>query len=285
MRAPRVALLSRALACFAALALAACGGDDEGGATPEADGVFGDGSGSGTSTSGAAPSSPPSASPTSSAAPTIALATDVDPETTTHPEVVYVLMKGKDGWTWFCTGTLVSSRTVVTAAHCLTDTQFLSWEVVAPTLAAKPRVKAASVHMFEASYKDVTKPDLGIVVLESDIMLPRYAELTDVTSRVDAGQATSGAAIVRTAEKPEAPLRKTDAMRISSTARYGYTHGYGVPLFSRGGDSGAGIFLVENGTMTHQLVAVAREPDPARKLDQLSRVEDDFAAWVKATGE
>jgi hypothetical protein len=36
--------------------------------------------------------------------------------------------------------------------------------------------------------------------------------------------------------------------------------------------------------MTHKLVAVEREPDPARTLDQLSRIEPAFIQWVKANG-
>jgi hypothetical protein len=101
-----------------------------------------------------------------------------------------------------------------------------------------------------------------------------------VSAQVDNGTSLSTATVVRTAEQPEAPLHKTVAMPLSSTAQYGYVHGYGVPMYSHGGDSGAGMFLVDNGQMTHQLIAVERDPDPQRKLDQLSRVEAAFIAWV-----
>jgi hypothetical protein len=285
MRSPLSSVLlalSRSVACAGALAASACGGGDEADASDDPAPAFtGDGAAvpPRTPSSSAPATSPAAAKPTSAA-----IATDIDPQTATHPEVVYVLMKATDDWTWFCTGTLVSARVVVTAAHCLSEAQFVSWEVFAPTLAAKPRVKAKSVHMFDADYKDVTHPDLGIVVLDAGIELARYAELTDVTARVDGGEDATASAIVRTAEQPEAPLRKTSPMKLTSTVRYGYLHGFGVPLFSHGGDSGAGLFLVSNGQMTHLLVAVAREPDPARKLDQLSRVEADFASWVQATG-
>lgn len=208
------------------------------------------------------------------------IAANVDPATATHPEVVYVLMKGKDSWIWFCTGTLVSKDVVVTAAHCLQSSLFLSWEVLAPAAPGQPRVKASKVTMYDPDWSDVSNPDLGIVKLSSPITLPQYAVLTDVSARVDSGQQTLGAAIVRTAEEPEAPFKKTSAMKISSTVSYGYTHGYGVPLFSHGGDSGAGMFLVENGQMTHKLVAVGRQPEPSRNLDHLSRVEPAFASWV-----
>jgi hypothetical protein len=69
-------------------------------------------------------------------------------------------------------------------------------------------------------------------------------------------------------------------MLLSSTLDIGYAHGFGVPMYSAGGDSGAGVFLVENGQMTHKVVGVEREPEPARKLDHLTRVEAAFIDWV-----
>lgn len=212
------------------------------------------------------------------------IAAGVDPATATHPEVVYVLMDGKDGLEWFCTGTLVSKDVVVTAAHCLEEDVFLSWEIVAPTVAGTPRVMAKSVAMYDEDWSDVAHPDLGIVRLAKPISLAAYAVLTDVGARVDGGQKTLAAAVVRKGEEPEAPLGVTGAMPLSSTAKYGYAHGYGVPLYSHGGDSGAGLFLVANGQMTHQLVAVERQPEPARKLDHLTRVDAAFIDWVAKNG-
>jgi hypothetical protein len=215
--------------------------------------------------------------------PTVALATNVDPATLSHPEVVQIVMPGKDGLIWFCTGALVSSTVVVTAAHCLQSTLFLSWDVIAPTLAAKPRVKGTP-KMYDTGWAQVEKPDVGILRLEKPIELPRYAELTDVTARVDAREAISVATIVRTAELPYAPFKKTGNMPVTSTVPLGYTHGYGVPLYSRGGDSGAGMFLIENGQMTHKLIGVEREPDPANGVDHLTRVDGAFRQWVVTNG-
>ena len=72
-----------------------------------------------------------------------------------------------------------------------------------------------------------------------------------------------------------------DGLTIKSTTDEGYEHGFGVKLFSHGGDSGAGMFLVENGHATHKLVGVCRQPDPDTNTDELTRVDRDFLAWFK----
>jgi hypothetical protein len=223
----------------------------------------------------AAPSSPP---PSSSAPPKPAHPT-VQAEDGTLSEVVYVFMRDRRAGLWFCTGTLVSKSIVVTAAHCLDQKQFVSYEIVAPGAANRPRVAASRPAVFGGDYADVANPDFGTLVLSRPIELPAYAELTDVTARVDAGEAIVAAAVVRTAETPQAPLHVSELLPVSSTVEYGYQHGFGTPLFSHGGDSGAGLFLVENGKPTHKLIGVARQPEPSRNLDHFTRVDPPLLAW------
>lgn len=194
-------------------------------------------------------------------------------------EVVYVFMRGHDRSGWMCTGTLVGPRTVVTAAHCLDPAAFASYEIVAPLVAGKPRVSASKPRIFGGSYEAVENPDIGWLTLDEAIALPAYAELTDVVARVDAGEALEAAAVVRTSELPEAPLVETSAMPLASGVPLGYQHGFTLPLFSKGGDSGAGVFLVEGGKRTHKLIGVARQPEPERSLDHLTRIDAAFLAF------
>jgi len=194
-------------------------------------------------------------------------------------EVVYVLMRDFDRGQWFCTGTLVDATTVVTAAHCLDTALFVSYQIVAPLAKNSPRVAASKPKSFSDDYGNVANPDIGILKLEKPILLDAYAELTDVTERVAAGEKIVAAAVVRTAEKPEAALHVAQDVEVISTVDLGYEHGFGTPLFTNGGDSGAGLFLVENGKRSHKLIGVARQPEPARSLDHFTRIDAGFLDW------
>jgi hypothetical protein len=224
----------------------------------------------------------PSPQPTTTSTPTPAPTPAPTPTpTSTHPEVVTVFISDTSGNRWFCTGTLVSSTEVVTAAHCLDPAPKVTFSIVASQLAGKPRFVGLSARAYGGSYEDVANPDIGIITLAQPIVLPSYAELTDVTSQVDAGGVLAKA-YVRTAEQPDAPFVFTSELTIASTVEYGYTSGFGTPMFSKGGDSGAGLFLVENGVVTHKLVAVARQPEPSRNLDHFTRIDSGFLAFRAA---
>lgn len=221
---------------------------------------------------------PPAKTPKTAPVPAPAPAVAED----TFAEVVYVFMRAKDRSGWMCTGTLVGEREVVTAAHCIDPNEFVSYEIVAPLAPGRPRVTARSPRVFGGTYEDVANPDIGTLALDTPVVLPRYAVLTDVVDRVEAGEALSAAAVVRTEEKAEAPLEKTGPLPLSSAVSLGYDHGFATPMFSKGGDSGAGLFLVEDGKMTHKLVGVARQPEPDRQLDHLTRIDAAFLAFRAA---
>lgn len=231
-------------------------------------------------------------------------------------EEVYVFMRSQFSL-WMCTGTLVSPTVVVTAAHCLDTSMFDSYFVVAPQAPGRVQREAHHPQAFGGSFEDVANPDIGILTLEKPIVLPRYAQLTDVVDAVEAATAASldadedagdggddagdggddagdggdagsdagvpgvfGAAYVRTSQdNAESPLTWTGDMPVTSTIQYGYSHGFGTPMYSKGGDSGAGLFLVENGVKKHKLIGVERQPEPSRNLDHFTRIDAAFVAW------
>ncbi|CAN5924813.1 hypothetical protein BH11MYX4_BH11MYX4_43310 [soil metagenome] len=251
--------------CFVTFsAAAACGGSPDRSPTPYEDGSY-----------AAAPLPPSKADPDR---PSLAAPAAPAPDDGSFSEVVYVFMRDRRNQGWFCTGTLVAADRVVTAAHCL-DAMFVSYEIVAPLAPSRPRVRALAPAVVSTGVEDVANPDIGFLTLEKPIALGHYATLTDVGPRVDAGEALSAAAVVRTDELPEAPLEASGAMPLTSTVEFGYEHGFGTPLFTKGGDSGAGLFLVENGAITHKLIGVARQPEPARSLDHFTRVDASFLGW------
>lgn len=197
--------------------------------------------------------------------------------------VVSVHMIAKDGSSWYCTGTLVAADKVVTAAHCLDPDFFAGYEIVASLAPGKPRVTATAPKIFGGPFEDVANPDVGFLTLHEPVVLPRYAELTDVVSSVESGASITGAAVVRVTEDPRADFAESAHMPVSSTVGYGYEHGFGTPMFSKGGDSGAGLFLVEDGAITHKLIGVARQPEPDRELDHFTRIDAAFKDWYAAS--
>lgn len=193
-------------------------------------------------------------------------------------EVVSVQIDGDRG---LCTGTLISKRVVVTAGHCLDQSMFNTWDVVAP-LADGKKVRAMQVRMFDDDYEDVAHPDIGAIVLGEPIEIADYAELVDVTARVEGAGKVTGAMMVRKYVDSEAPLKLIAGLDATSGEPFGYEHGLVTKFFSQGGDSGAGLFMVENGKRTHKLIGVARQPEPNKDLDHFTRVDAAFIEWVKA---
>jgi hypothetical protein len=222
----------------------------------------------------AAPTPPPSSTaPTKKATPTVSNGV--------LPEVVELFMWDHYMQGWMCTATLVAPDRIVTAAHCLDTKQFVRYEIRTSNIAGSQTntIAATDPRVWGGDYSDVANPDLGFLTLSKPVDLPAYAELTDVVARVDAGEDVRAAAVVRTAEKPYVPFHVVDGLAVTSTASDGYMHGFGTPMFSEGGDSGAGLFLFENGKITHKLIGIARQPEPSRDRDHFTRVDSDLTAW------
>lgn len=196
-------------------------------------------------------------------------------------EIVYVRIASFDGNEdgGFCTGTLVAKDIVLTAGHCVDTDRMAGFEVIAPRAKNQPRVRASRVARFAGDYDDPSSPDIGILELDEPIVLPQYAQMSDVTSRVDGNGTVDAMAVVRTAEEPEAPLKNSAILKVSSAKGLGYEHGFQTPMFSIGGDSGAGLFLVENGKRTHKLIGVARQPEPDRNVDHFTRIDATITKW------
>lgn len=264
--------LSTAAVFFSVIALAACSSDEETSASSSPTLIPPNTTTGGTAAGNTSGTGAGTGSGTGTASDTPTVDAELD-------EVVYVIFDIPNGY-GFCTGTLVSKDVVVTAGHCLrTDEGFTNFQVVAPRAKGSPRVTASKTARVDGDYDDPGTGDFGFLQLDEPIALSAYAQMTDVSARVASGEKIQGVAVVRTAEEVEAPLSTSPIFTVSDDVDNGYEHGFSTTMFSHGGDSGAGLFLIENGKRTHKLIAVARQPEPDRNLDHFTRLDSTMRQW------
>jgi hypothetical protein len=203
---------------------------------------------------------------------------------TAFAESVQVLMpNGRD----FCTGVLVSSTRVVTAAHCLVyDRSWTEWTIRATLAPGAPSRKARLVGVLSNAFDDPSQGDVGVLELTQPITLAAYAIPTDIGASADRGTVHKGVAVGRARTEREAPLVRSRVLDVASAKDHGYPTGLRTAYYSGGGDSGGGLFLVENGRPTHKLVGVERNPAPERGVDYFTRVDGAMLALIaKPRGE
>ena len=195
---------------------------------------------------------------------------------TAFPESVQILHgNGVD----YCTGVLVSPTIVLGAAHCIWGT---AYTVKAPFAPGAPSRKVVRSKVLSRDYaNNAAAPDVGMLVLDAPITLPQYGVLTSVGTQADRGTSFKGVAVGRSYEARTAPLVRSTLLTITSGKPSGYDTGLRTPYYSTGGDSGGPLFLVENGRLTHKVVAVERQPDPGNDADWFTRVDASVLALVR----
>lgn len=178
----------------------------------------------------------------------------------------------------YCTGVLVEPRVVVGAAHCIWGT---SYEVKAPFAKGAPKRKVVKSGVLSRDMNNPASRDIGFLVLDKAIELPKYPVLTTIGPQVDGGKTFEGVAVGRKYEARHAPLVRSKILTIASGKSAGYTNGLRTETYSEGGDSGGPLFLVRDGKITHELVGVERQPEPAKNVDWFTRIDPQSIDMVK----
>jgi hypothetical protein len=190
---------------------------------------------------------------------------------TALPEAVQILMQnGRD----YCTGVLVAPNRVVTAAHCiLHDPSWTQWTVRASNAPGAPSVQARFHGVVSRSYESAENGDVGVLALDAPIRLATYATLTDVGARADGGETFRAVVVGRARQARDAAIVKSKPLTVSSARSDGYRTGLKTEYYSEGGDSGGGLFLLEDGQITHKVIGFERQPYPASNVDFFTRVD------------
>lgn len=169
----------------------------------------------------------------------------------------------------------------MTAAHCLLyDPSWQTWTVRASNVAGAPSATAHFFGVVSDHYDAVENGDVGVLLLAKPIHLPAYGILTDIGAAVDRGEIFNAVAVGRAKETPLADVVKTKLLHVSTAASLGYVTGLKTEYYSDGGDSGGGLFPVEDGRTTHKVVGFERQPDPANGFDFFTRVDARLRAVV-----
>jgi len=195
---------------------------------------------------------------------------------TEFPEVVQVMINNaaKD----YCTGVLVAPTKVLTAAHCAGT----SYTVIAPFAPGKPQAAATRGAVAEHSSafnEEVEKEDAEVLILKTPINIAKYATIQEVGELGD--KTLKGIAVGRAFEDRNAPLVKSVPLTVKSGTEDGYTTGLGSEYYSSGGDSGGPLFLIENGKVTHTVIALERQPDPENNNEWFTRITPKVSALLK----
>jgi hypothetical protein len=190
-----------------------------------------------------------------------------------YPEATLLEMSAQGVVKGYCSGAVIAPQVVLTAGHCVAG--FTGWSVSAPFLSQT--AKASSGEVFD--YKDDgskavnrDQHDVGLVYLDSPIMVPQYPVLADAplatgTSVVSIGRIDNG-------KLSSSALFVSQPLAVASAAPV-YPYSYVSRQVIESGDSGGPVQVP--GSTPHKVVAV--NSGSGASMQVLARV-DLLKTWI-----
>jgi hypothetical protein len=199
-----------------------------------------------------------------------------------YPEAALVDLYAKGQLIAACSGAVISPLVVLTAGHCVTGEPGAipdGWVVTAPYAGKQPvKVAGSAVYDWAGGTSTIvpTQHDLGVLFLDSEIMLQSYptlsqTELTDGTQVVNLGRINNGT-LSTTDLYASPPVAVSDGSEVMPPFPYDYS----AMDVIESGDSGGPDEVV--GMTPHLIVAVNSGEGGGSEV--LART-DPIYAWIE----
>ncbi len=192
-----------------------------------------------------------------------------DTKETTHASSVIVEMKDASGNSLgTCSGTLTSSKTVLTAGHCIAGVK--AWSVTSGSKTVKGSVGSTSWTTFGSDLSHPEHSDVGMIALDSEISLSSYPSIAASA----AADGSKGLQFYRASAS--ATTLSSTAVTIQSGASKGFRLNYLVSSNATFVDPGAAVLDANN-----NIIGVVSGKGKASGMLHVARVEN-YRTWAKA---
>ena len=193
----------------------------------------------------------------------------VDSPSTTQASSVVVEMKSSSGASLGnCSGTLISSKVVLTAGHCIAGVA--SWSVSGSGKTVKASAGSTSWKAFGSDFSHPEYSDVGLIALDSEIKLSSYPQIA--SSAAEDG--SKGTRVRRVSDS--ATTFSTTTAVLQGGASKGFRLNYLVEANDTFVDAGAPV-LDSNG----KIIGVVSGKGKTSNLLHIARV-DNFKTWTKS---